>query len=69
MEAWGFAFSSRAFGEGRSPQRHYRCASFDELAQLPVAEIAAADCFLFLWIPPRSVFLTKPKQFDVWAGT
>jgi N6-adenosine-specific RNA methylase IME4 len=52
------AYSAR--GEGRSPQRHYRCSPLDELTQLPVAEIAATDCFLFLWVPLRSVDLVKP---------
>jgi N6-adenosine-specific RNA methylase IME4 len=26
---------------------------------MPIAEIAAPDCFLFLWIPLRSAFLAK----------
>jgi N6-adenosine-specific RNA methylase IME4 len=47
-------------GEGRSPQRHYRCSPFDELRALPVADCAAADCFLFLWVPLRSVFHVVP---------
>jgi N6-adenosine-specific RNA methylase IME4 len=47
-------------GEGRCPQAHYRCANFDDLAALPVRDIAAADCFLFLWVPKRSVFLVDP---------
>jgi hypothetical protein len=39
-------------GEGRSPQRHYRCmVTFDELADLPLAKIAERDCFLFSWVP------------------
>jgi hypothetical protein len=38
-------------GEGRSPQRHYRCDPFEELAKLPVADFAAENCFfLSLWI-------------------
>ena len=49
-----------AKGEGRSPQRHYRCDPVAELLKLPVAEIAAADCFLFLWIPLRSIDLVYP---------
>jgi len=57
----GIAFHAySAKGEGRSPQRHYRCSPLDELMQLPVAEIAAADCFLFLWVPLRSVDLVNP---------
>ena len=47
-------------GEGRSPQHHYRCLSFDALAAMPIAKVAAPDCFLFLWVPLRSVFLVEP---------
>jgi N6-adenosine-specific RNA methylase IME4 len=47
-------------GEGRSPQHHYRCLSFDALAAMPIAKAAAPDCFLFLWVPLRSVFLVEP---------
>ena len=54
----GIAFRDySAESKGRSPQRHYRCSPFDELRAPPVAEIAAAHCFLFLWIPLRSVDL------------
>ena len=57
----GIAFRAySAKGEGRSPQRHYQCTPFERLAALPVASIAAEDCFLFLWIPLRSVFLVEP---------
>jgi N6-adenosine-specific RNA methylase IME4 len=52
------AFSTK--GEGRSPQAHYRCSQFDELAALPVAGIAANDAFLCLWLPLRSVELVAP---------
>jgi N6-adenosine-specific RNA methylase IME4 len=47
-------------GEGRSPQHHYACLSLEQLAAIPVADAAAPDCFLFLWIPLRSVFLIQP---------
>ena len=57
----GIAFRAySAKGEGRAPQRHYRCSPLDELMQLPVAKVAAADCFLFLWVPLRSIDLVKP---------
>jgi N6-adenosine-specific RNA methylase IME4 len=53
------AFQTRsAKGEGRAPQKHYSCMTFEEL--VPVASITAKDCFLFLWIPLRSVFLVEP---------
>jgi N6-adenosine-specific RNA methylase IME4 len=57
----GIAFRAySAKGEGRGPQKHYRCMPFEELAGLPVASIAAKDCYLFLWMPLRSVFLVEP---------
>ncbi len=34
--------------------------SIDQLAALPVANIAADDAFLFLWIPLRSVLVIEP---------
>lgn len=47
-------------GEGRSPQRHYGCLSFEDLAAMSVSDAAAPDCFLFLWVPLRSVVLVEP---------
>jgi N6-adenosine-specific RNA methylase IME4 len=37
-------------GRGRSPDRHYRTLTFEELAELPVERVAADDAFLFLWV-------------------
>ena len=76
----GIAFDTwSAKGEGRSPQRYYRCSPFAELAELPLARFAADDAFLFLWMPLRSVDSVKPSmtawgfQFSgsafVWAKT
>ena len=53
-------------GEGRSPQHHYKCPEFDKLAAIPVASLAAPDCFLLLWVPLRSVILVVPLM-DVWG--
>lgn len=36
-------------GTGRSASAHYSCMDFDTLAALPVADIAAEDCALFMW--------------------
>jgi N6-adenosine-specific RNA methylase IME4 len=55
------AFATRSpKGEGRCPQQHYPCMPLAELTALPIAEIAAADCFLFLWVPLRSVDQVVP---------
>lgn len=45
---WRFAYQS-AKGEGRGAERHYRCASLDDIKAIPVGDVAARDCFLFLW--------------------
>lgn len=45
---WSFATYSEA-GRGKSADRHYRCASLDEIKALPVHECAAPDCLLWLW--------------------
>lgn len=36
-------------GMGRSADRHYPTMSLDEIRALPVADISADDCALFLW--------------------
>jgi N6-adenosine-specific RNA methylase IME4 len=53
-------------GEGRTPQHHYRCGLFAEIATLPVATIAAPDAFLFLWWPLPSVYLVVPLM-EAWG--
>jgi N6-adenosine-specific RNA methylase IME4 len=62
FKAWSYK------GEGRSPQHHYKCSAFDELAAIPVASCAAPNCFLLMWMPLRSVFLVKPLM-DAWGFT
>jgi N6-adenosine-specific RNA methylase IME4 len=53
-------------GQDRSPQKHYQCLTVDELKALPIAAIAAPNCFLFSWIPKRSMFLTVPLM-EAWG--
>jgi N6-adenosine-specific RNA methylase IME4 len=36
-------------GKQRSAERHYDTASLDDIKALPVGNLAAADCALFLW--------------------
>lgn len=45
---WGFKnFSAK--GEKKNPNQHYPCMTVDEIAALPVGELAAKDCALFMW--------------------
>lgn len=36
-------------GRNNSPLRHYATMSLDDVKAMPVAEVAAKDCILFLW--------------------
>jgi N6-adenosine-specific RNA methylase IME4 len=46
---WAFAVRSRK-GEGRSASRHYSTMSLDDIKALPVADLAAPDCVLIMWV-------------------
>ena len=37
-------------GKGRSPENHYDCMNLADVRALPVQDIAAEDCALFLWV-------------------
>lgn len=43
---WRYEFSPKA---GSSIERHYPTMTVDELCALPVNNLVASDCFLFLW--------------------
>jgi N6-adenosine-specific RNA methylase IME4 len=45
---WSFRNWS-AKGTGRNAVSHYDCLNFEDLAALPVTDLAADDCALFLW--------------------
>jgi N6-adenosine-specific RNA methylase IME4 len=46
---WAFKSNSAA-KPGRNAMRHYDCMSLQDINALPVADIAAPDAILFLWI-------------------
>lgn len=45
---WSYKMRSTK-GYGKSPEAHYATLSDETLASLPVAHLAAPDCFLFMW--------------------
>lgn len=72
---WRFQLRSEA-GEDKSPQAHYRTMSLDEIARLPVADLAAPDCLLWLWATapmlPDQIAIARAWGFEfktegVWA--
>lgn len=46
---WRFASWSHR-GEDRGAVQHYPCMTMDELKALPIADIAAPDAALFMWV-------------------
>ncbi|MBK3798625.1 adenine methyltransferase [Azospirillum brasilense] len=46
---WSFDNYSEK-GEDRNPNRHYPTMSIEAIAALPVGDLAARDCALFLWV-------------------
>lgn len=37
-------------GKGRSPEQHYDCMSLEDLMELPIQDLMAKDCAVFMWI-------------------
>lgn len=45
---WAFVTRSEK-GQGKSPSAHYGTMTMEEIAALPVADLAADDCLLWMW--------------------
>lgn len=46
---WKYKVYSKK-GQGRSAENHYHTMNIEEIRSLPVSDIAADDCILFLWV-------------------
>lgn len=47
---WAYRTYSKK-GQGRSAESHYPTMCIEDIKALPVGELAAKDCALFLWSP------------------
>ena len=64
---WNFLTHSKK-GEGRSASQHYDCMTMADIKALPVADYAAPDCTLFMWV--TDPFLAKGiALLDLWGFT
>jgi N6-adenosine-specific RNA methylase IME4 len=57
---WTYSVFS-AKGEGRSAKKHYRTMPLDRICSMPVGDMAARDCHLFLWTTGPNL----PQAFQV----
>lgn len=47
---WTFKTYSQKGKEKKSPEAHYPCMSKEDIQALPVQDLCADDCVLFLWV-------------------
>lgn len=60
---WHFKTRSSK-GDAKSPQAKYRTMTLDEIKAMPVADLAAKDCHLWLWCPNPNI----PEALEVMAA-
>ncbi|MDD6619416.1 MAG: MT-A70 family methyltransferase [Clostridiales bacterium] len=53
-------------GTGRTAQSHYSTMGIDDLASLPVSNLAAHDCTLFLWVTFPLLFESQ-RLLQAWG--
>lgn len=46
---WQFLIRSPK-GNGKSAEQHYECMTLEQIKALPVADLAAPDCVLLMWV-------------------
>ncbi len=61
--AWHFKTRSKK-GDAKSPQAKYRTMTLDEIKAMPVADLAAKDCHLWLWCTNSNI----PEALEVMAA-
>ena len=62
---WHYATHSGK-GQGKGAARHYKTWTLDKIKRLPVRDLAAGDCVLFLWaISPLVLDLAHPSRSPV----
>jgi N6-adenosine-specific RNA methylase IME4 len=47
---WKFEHWGKSYVCGRDPENHYSLMTLDGIRALPVGDVAAGDCVLFLWV-------------------
>ena len=63
---WKFVTRS-AKGLGRAPERHYSTMTPEAIRALPVGDLAAPDCALFLWGTWPTLLRDVPELLRAWG--
>ncbi len=63
---WSFKVWDKDTGSGRSAEAHYQTMSLEDICALPIKEVAAPNCALFLWSVWPSIFDAK-IVLDAWG--
>lgn len=68
---WSYRMYSEK-GHTRSPEAHYATMSIEDIARLPVGQLAGPDCYLFLWSTwphlPMAIEVMQRWGFDYVTG-
>lgn len=56
-------------GKGRSAEQHYPTLTLEQICALPVAQLIAPDCVLFLWTCWPTLLRYAPVVLDAWGFT
>lgn len=68
---WSYRMWSEE-GHAKSPEAHYGTMSAPEIQRLPVAQLAAPDCYLFMWSTwphlPQAMAVMQAWGFDYITG-
>jgi len=62
--AW--SYSDKANAGKRGASHKYNCMSLEDICALPVQDIAADDCVLFLWVTPPFL-MDAAKVIEAWG--
>lgn len=65
---WDFEVWNRDTGSGRSPSAHYNTMNLDSICALPVGDLAAKNCALFLWAVWPRIFDAQ-RVIEAWGFT
>jgi len=66
---WHFKVWNEESGSGRSASQHYPIMSIEDICALPVKDLAAENCALFLWTTWPTIFKYVPQVLDAWGFT